>query len=60
MRCVAALVSKETGSAKLKFETAAGAVACWRERDGLFTVDMGPPRLRWDEIPLAQEFADTR
>ena len=28
--------------------------------DGLFTVDMGRPRLRWDEIPLAREFADTR
>ena len=35
-------------------------MACWREKNGLFTVDMGRPRLRWDEIPLAQEFADTR
>src|SRR5262249_14806791 len=24
------------------------------------TVDMGPPRLKWDEIPLAEEFCDTR
>ena len=24
------------------------------------TVDMGAPRLNWDEIPLAEEFADTR
>jgi len=60
MRCVAALVSEATGRARLEFATAAGAVACWREKNGLFTVDMGVPRFRWDEIPLAQEFADTR
>jgi diaminopimelate epimerase len=60
MRCVAALLSEATGRAQLKFVTPAGAVACWREDNGLFTVDMGRPRFRWDEIPLAQEFADTR
>jgi diaminopimelate epimerase len=60
MRCVAALVSAATGKAELQFETAAGLIPCWRERNGLFTVDMGPPRLRWDEIPLAHEIADTR
>jgi len=60
MRCVAALVSEQTGRSELQFVTPAGAVSCWREKNGLFTVDMGPPRFRWDEIPLAQEFADTR
>jgi len=60
MRCVAALLSEETGRAELKFATSAGLVSCWRGKDGRFTVDMGRPRLRWDQIPLAQEFADTR
>ena len=60
MRCVAALVSAETGRTKLNFETTAGLVSCWRAADWLFTVDMGPPRLRWDEIPLAREMPDTR
>jgi diaminopimelate epimerase len=60
MRCVASLVSGETGKARLNFETAAGLVSCWRGGDGLFTVDMGVPRLRWDEIPLASEMPDTR
>jgi diaminopimelate epimerase len=60
MRCVAALVSKDTGKGALIFETAAGAIPCWQAGDGLFTVDMGPPRFRWNEIPLAEEFADTR
>ncbi len=60
MRCVAALVSGETGKTRLAFETAAGMISCWRAGEGPFTVDMGPPRFRWDQIPLAQEFADTR
>jgi len=60
MRCVAALISEQTGRSDLKFATPAGVLACWRERNGLFTVDMGPPRLRWDEIPLAREMPDTR
>jgi diaminopimelate epimerase len=60
MRCVAALMAAATGKAKLAFETAAGVIACWSAGEGLFTVDMGPPHLRWDEIPLAFECADTR
>jgi diaminopimelate epimerase len=60
MRCVAALVGAETGKTRLTFETAAGIIPCWKGGDGLFTVDMGAPRFRWNEIPLAQEFADTR
>jgi diaminopimelate epimerase len=60
MRCVASLVSAETGRATLNFETSAGAVACWRADHELFTVDMGAPRFRWDEIPLANQMPDTR
>jgi diaminopimelate epimerase len=60
MRCVAALIAGETGRAKLAFETAAGTIPCWRTGEDLFTVDMGAPRFRWDEIPLAEEFANTR
>src|SRR5580698_5785028 len=43
MRCVASLVSAENGRAELTFETPAGLIPCWRERNGLFTVDMGQP-----------------
>jgi diaminopimelate epimerase len=60
MRCVASLVSAETGRDELKFETTAGVVACRRAADGLFTVDMGVPRFHWDEIPLAKAMPDTR
>jgi diaminopimelate epimerase len=60
MRCVAALVSGQTGAARLTFESAAGLIACWRAEDGQFTVDMGAPRFGWDEIPLARPMPDTR
>jgi diaminopimelate epimerase len=60
MRCVADLVSQESGKTDLTFETTAGILNCWKEPDGLFTVDMGPPRFKWNEIPLAEEFRDTR
>src|ERR1700758_837088 len=59
MRCVAALIAAETGRTDLNFETPAGAISCRRDGE-FFTVDMGPPRWRWNEIPLAREFADTR
>ena len=60
MRCVADLVAKESGKDALTFETTAGILNCWQGADGLFTVDMGPPRFKWNEIPLAEEFRDTR
>ena len=60
MRCLASLFSAQTGKAALNFETAAGVISCRRTGEGLFTVDMGVPRLRWDEIPLAKEMPDTR
>jgi diaminopimelate epimerase len=61
MRCVAALMVRERDADSLLFETKAGLVQCWKAaQPGLFTVDMGTPRLRWNEIPLAEEFRDTR
>jgi len=32
----------------------------WKSANGMFTVDMGEPRFAWNEIPLAEEFRDTR
>jgi diaminopimelate epimerase len=60
MRCVADQVAKESGKDALTFETTAGILNCWKNADGLFTVDMGVPRFKWNEIPLAEEFRDTR
>lgn len=61
MRCVADLVFKESGKPALTFETAAGLVNCWPGSAPLVaTVDMGAPRFGWRDIPLAEEFRDTR
>jgi diaminopimelate epimerase len=61
MRCVADIVFKEAGKPVLTFETKAGRINCWPgERPQVSTVDMGPPRFGWDEIPLAEECLDTR
>ncbi len=60
-RCIAALLFEEAGKDTLTFETTAGLLNCWKaDRAGLFTVDMGVPRFRWNEIPLAEEVSDTR
>lgn len=60
MRCVASIVFDQTGKDALTFETDAGILNCWKAEGGQFTVDMGVPRFKWNEIPLAEEFRDTR
>jgi diaminopimelate epimerase len=61
MRCVADILFQEAGKPVLTFETKAGRINCWPgERPLVSTVDMGPPRFGWDEIPLAEECLDTR
>jgi len=60
-RCIAELMFRETGKDALTFETPAGLLNCWKGAAPLVsTVDMGKPRFAWNEIPLAEEFADTR
>lgn len=60
MRCVCDLVAREAGRDRLTFETTSGILNCWKGEGGRFTVDMGKPRFAWNEIPLAEEFRDTR
>jgi len=60
MRCIASLIAKETGKDKLAFEVEGRVLAAWKSANGQFTVDMGAPRFGWKEIPLAEEFRDTR
>jgi diaminopimelate epimerase len=61
MRCIAELLFKETGKRALTFETKAGLLNCWQSDTPLVsTVDMGKPRFAWNEIPLSEEFRDTR
>ncbi len=57
-RCVAALVAEELGRQAIMLQTNAGLLSATVSGD-LVTVDMGKPRFDWDQIPLAEEFADT-
>ncbi len=60
MRCVASIVAGASAKDAMSFETSAGLINCWKADRGQFTVDMGKPRFAWNEIPLAEEFRDTR
>jgi diaminopimelate epimerase len=61
MRCIADMLSKETGKSAVIFETEAGLLRCQKGGEPLtWTIDMGKPRFAWNEIPLAEEFRDTR
>jgi diaminopimelate epimerase len=61
MRCVARRLFEAGSRTAASFETGAGLVNCWQgPSDDLYTVDMGPPKFDWKDIPLAEEFRDTR
>lgn len=53
-RCVAALLMEENGTDEAVIETEAGILLAAGGSDGI-TVDLGPPRLGWQEIPLARD-----
>jgi diaminopimelate epimerase len=57
-RCVASLVAAETGKDRVVVRTVAGDLRVERLPGGLWRADMGPARLRWDDVPLARK-ADT-
>ncbi|MBN9431525.1 MAG: diaminopimelate epimerase [Bosea sp.] len=59
-RCVALVLARETGRKSFLLETSAGLLTAEVEDADRITVDMGTPRFGWREIPLAEEFADTR
>ena len=59
-RCVVQALSADTGKQAFTFQTIAGIVNARELEDGLIAVDMGAPEFRWDRIPLAEEFHDTR
>ncbi len=60
-RCIGWVLMREKGAASATIETRAGLLfASDAGEPEMVTVDMGAPRLKWDEIPLAEPFADTR
>lgn len=53
-RCVASLLAAETGKDRVVVRTIAGDLPVEALPGGLFRADMGPPRLSWQEVPLAR------
>ena len=60
MRCVVQALTAELGQQRFTFETIAGILFGEEAEDGQITVDMGTPKFAWYDIPLNEEFADTR
>src|SRR6201995_5153670 len=61
MRCVVRRVFEKSGQTTVTFQTAAGLLNAWQgPAPDLYTVDMGAPKFGWQDIPLAEEFRDTR
>ncbi|MDF1600623.1 diaminopimelate epimerase [Mesorhizobium sp. YIM 152430] len=60
MRCVVQALAAETGARVFTFETIAGILTAQEHEDGRISVDMGIPKFGWQDIPLAEEFHDTR
>lgn len=60
MRCVAFAEHERTGREQLLFETVAGLLPAEVESIDRISVGMGRPKFDWQDIPLAEEFRDTR
>ncbi|MEL6967398.1 MAG: diaminopimelate epimerase [Pseudomonadota bacterium] len=59
-RCVASWLAAELGRSELVLRSVAGTLPARIFPDGQVSVVMGVPRFAWDQIPLSEEFADTR
>nr|WP_246408396.1 diaminopimelate epimerase [Parvularcula dongshanensis] len=59
-RCVAWLLMEEDGEAATAFASPSGVLMAERLGPHRIAVDMGEPKLRWDQIPLAEAHEDTR
>jgi len=53
-RCVASLVMTERGQSHAIVQTISGLLDCENLGDGLYSVDMGPVRLDWRDLPLSE------
>ena len=54
-RCVVSLLAAETGRSAITIQTIAGLLPSELLPDGRVTVDMGPARLGWSDVPLADD-----
>jgi len=59
-RCIGDILLNEKGTSSVTIRTNAGMLVCTRASEpGMITADMGRPKLKWDQIPIAEEM-DTK
>ncbi len=54
-RCIADAEMQATGQTEMTLRTERGVLSARRTDDGLTSVNMGPPLLDWQDVPLASE-----
>ena len=54
-RCIASILFKETGNDALNIETPNGVIECRKKNNELISVNIGKPKIVWNEIPLSKE-----
>lgn len=54
-RCVARYLMDERGLIRVKLSTRGGLLVLSDAGKGQVTLDMGPPRLEWQQVPLAEQ-----
>ena len=54
-RCVADILFKETRKKTLNIETPNGTIECNKKNNELISVNIGKPKIAWDEIPLSRK-----
>lgn len=58
-RCVVEWLYAQKLGNHFIFDTKGGVIEAQRQQTGLISVDMGIPRLNWQNIPVSREIADT-
>ena len=56
-RCIASILFKDTGAEILNIETPNGVIECHKKNDGLISVNIGKPKIAWNEIPLSKDLS---
>ncbi len=59
-RCIADLLFDERKTTAVTISTKGGLLTAKKAGERLVTVDQGKPKFGWKDIPLSEEFADTR
>ncbi len=55
-RCIASILFKETETKTVNIETQNGVIECHKKNNQLVSVNIGKPKISWNEIPLSKTF----